>query len=269
MKTDVNEVIFCLGFLGEKFLVTPIHSRKQKHVYAIHFCMFVNLSLSLSHTRTHIHTTLPRHLKLSKEQPTDSSMASTSTRPKHPSPRAAFYLLPHTPEGEVGTSLLLCSVSLSRWEKQAMNLSLPSENSAFVPTQWLRSAVPWIYLSLLVSWVHFIQAQFSLFVRWGRNPELWISFHILPHLLWFTWWTRWAAFLSFVRKHSEPHLSVFPLKDSDLLPRMSSQDDISQSTGEGCMCPPVVRWDGAVLRPNISVSLSKSLLLPKLPFPHK
>lgn len=56
-----------------------------------------------------------------------------------------------------------------------------------------------------------------------------------------------------MRKHSEPHLSFFPLKDADLLYRVSSQDDIIQSVEVGCLCALVVIWNRSVLRPNICV----------------
>lgn len=68
MKTDVNEVIFCLGFLGEKVFVNTYSFEKQKHVYDI-LCVCQSLSLSLAHTRPRARArpALSRHLRLLEE----------------------------------------------------------------------------------------------------------------------------------------------------------------------------------------------------------
>lgn len=192
---------------------------------------------------THMCTTLPRHLRLIQELLTEPSTHIHLPQAHLPSqniPSAGTYHW--RKEGRPPSSCL--SVSLS-WR-----IPLLPHPTRPQHTPWLCSAFPWIHLSS-TSWDHFIQSQFSLSVGWDWNPKLWISFHILPHLLGFTWWTRWAAFLSFVRKHPKPHLSFFPSKPSDLLLRRSSQDDISQSKGAGYIWPPGVKWDRTVLRPNI------------------
>lgn len=223
------------------------------------WCLSQACACSHPHIHTHIHS---QHrlgfwswLKNHWQNP-----ASVFTCRKHTSltPHSTCCHTPLSEEGVTPLFLLLCFPVLETNEQRTClcHWSIPL---LFSPHHGCTSAFPWIYLSFM-SWVHFIQTQFSLFLGRDWNPELWISLHILPHLLWFTWWTRWAAFLSFVRRHPEPHLSFFPLKDSDLLPRMSSQDDISQSMGAGCAYPPVVGWNRGVLRTNISVSLSKSLL---------
>lgn len=78
-----------------------------------------------------------------------------------------------------------------------------------------------------------------------------------------------GCFPVFCEKTPRTPFVFLPLEGFDLLPRIGSQDDISQSTGARCLCPSVVRRDRSILRPNISVSLSKSLLLTKPPFPRK
>lgn len=116
MKTNINEVISCLWFLGERFFVTPTHSTKQKHVCEAPYS--AGVWISLTHTHARARALPPSHVKL-----TDSGSAAAFTRPKRPSPHAAVDLLAHTALREQGRPFSSrCSVSLSLWENWAKNL---------------------------------------------------------------------------------------------------------------------------------------------------
>lgn len=178
-------------------------------------CVCQCLSLSLAHAcpGARARPALSRHLRLLEELPADLGTAYTFTSAAH---LPSHDILPTASRCRVkkGDSPPAAAVSFSLWGKRTQDVSLPQRIPLlFSPCHGCPQPSGGSARACQVSRIHFTRAHFSLFVGWGWNPQLWISFQILSHLLWFTWWTRWAAFLSFVRKHPEPHLSFFPLKD--------------------------------------------------------
>lgn len=133
------------------------------------------------YTHAHVHDT-------AEAPEANSGTADRTQLPHSPTPSTPGFTQHSTccptPLKEEGRLPSSCSsISLSR----RIPLLSPPPQSPPLPRleAWLCSAFTWIHLSFL-GWDHFIRSPFSHLVGWDWNPKLWVSLHILPHVLRFT-----------------------------------------------------------------------------------
>lgn len=113
----------------------------------------------------------PAPVKLLKE------LLTLAWRPSLPIPgilaSRGIYLVAHTPGREQGgPSSSHCSLSFSVFEKNEQRTCLSIQNFfAFLPTPWLRSALPGIYLSLSGESGSLYSSPVHLFVKWRSESR--------------------------------------------------------------------------------------------------
>ena len=217
----------------------------------------LQVSGSRERTRTCTHApSRPAHVKVLKGAadrlwPGGRVHLSHASSPHAASTWWRTYLGENKGDPPLPTALFL-SPSLRRMSKEPVS---PSRTPLlFSPCRGCALPFRGSTWAFLVSRVLFIRVQFTVCrVEVGIPSSGSLSIFYLPscdlhdepdgQLSSLTW-----------KKHPEPHLSFFPEKDSDLLPSMNSQRDLSRSTGAVCLCPPVVRWNRSVLRQSSPAS---------------